>query len=114
MSCGTLQNLSQIQMPDKANTHFRKGTSPCHSSPDGSRITSGMNTNEVFVLFGFSSKKLDVQNKQREIRCQIPPESPSAGLKTGIAPDSTADEGSFYSIYTTEIKASLRQFINRR
>lgn len=66
------------------------------------------------VCVCFSSKKLDLHNKQRDIRCQILPETPSAGLKTGIAPDSTADEGSFYSMDTIEIKASLRQFISRR
>lgn len=70
------------------------------------------------LVFGFvfflSSKKLELHNKQREIRYSIPPETPSAGLKTGIALDSTADEGSFYSMDTTEIKASLRQFIRKR
>lgn len=68
MSCGTVQNLFQIQMPEKANTHLRKGITPCHSSPDGIRITPGMNMNGGEVVC-FSSKKLDLHNKQRDIRC---------------------------------------------
>lgn len=110
MSNGTLQNLLQIQTPDKGSTHLRKGTTLGHISPDGSRIKLGMNRNEVFVLV----LRNRIYTISKEIRCYIPPETPSAGLKAGIAPDSTADEGSFYSMDTIEIKASLKQFISRR
>lgn len=67
-SCGTLQNLFQIQISDKANTHVMMGTTPCHSSPDVNRITPGMNMNEVFFvlvlrncIYTISKERLDVR-----------------------------------------------------